>query len=87
MIYSFISDSVFFDSFFSPMRIVYVVSESQLEKIKKKQHQEDPKNNEASRKRLEPTYQARVKDLNERVHELQEEMKALDLSAKEKAKT
>ena len=65
------------DSFFSPMRTVYVVSDSQLEEIKRNQRQEELDNLEASRKRLEENYQSRVKILDERQHELQEELKAL----------
>ncbi len=75
------------------MRTVYVVSESQLEQIKRKQRQEELENLEASRKRLEETYQSRIKIIDEREHELQEELKGLaqaekktELSA-EKAQT
>ena len=66
------------------MRTVYVVSDSQLEEIKRKQHQEELDNIETSRKRLEENYQARVKVLEEREHELQEEIKALAPAKKEK---
>ncbi len=59
------------------MRTVYVVSDSQLEEIKLKQRQEELDNLEASRKRLEETYQSRIKVIDEREHELQEELKAL----------
>ena len=59
------------------MRTVYVVSDSQLEEIKNKQRQEELDNLEASRKRLEENYQSRIKILDERQHELQEELKAL----------
>ena len=59
------------------MRTVYVVSDSQLEEIKCKQRQEELDNLEASRKRLEETYHSRIKIIDERVHELQEELKAL----------
>ena len=59
------------------MRTVYVVSDSQLEEIKHKQRQEELDNLEASRKRLEENYQSRIKILDERQHELQEELKAL----------
>ena len=85
LMYSSLFDSVFADSFFSPMRTVYVVSDSQLEEIKRKQHQEELDNIETSRKRLEENYQARVKVLEEREHELQEEIKALAPAKKEKA--
>ena len=84
--YSSLFDAVFADSFFSPMRTVYVVSDSQLEEIKRNQRQEELDNIEASRKRLEESYQSRVKVLNEREHELQEEIKALAPAKKEKEK-
>ena len=83
--YSSLFDTVFADSFFSPMRTVYVVSDSQLEELKRKEHQEELENIENSRKRLEESYQARVKVLEEREHELQEELKALAPAKKEKA--
>ncbi len=75
--YTSLFDTVLFDSFFSPMRTVYVVSDSQLEEIKRKQRQEELDNLEASRKRLERNYQSRIKIIDEREHELQEELKAL----------
>ena len=85
--YSSLFDTIFADSFFTPMRTVYVVSNSQLEEIKRNQRQEELDNIEASRKRLEESYQSRVKVLEEREHELQEEIKALDPAKKEKAAT
>ena len=84
--YSSLFDAVFADSFFSPMRTVYVVSDRQLEEIKHKKREEELENIEASRKRLEETYQARIKVLNERENELQEEIKALAPAKKEKEK-
>ena len=91
--YTSLFDTLVADSFFSPMRTVYVVSDSQLEKIKHKQRQEELDNLEASRKRLEENYQSRIKILDERQHELQEELKALtpaekktELSAEETEK-
>jgi len=84
--YSSLFDAVFADSFFSPMRTVYVVSDSQLEEIKRNQREEELENIETSRKRLEESYQARVKVLDEREHELQEEIKALAPAKKEKEK-
>ena len=62
-----------------------MVSDSQLEEIKHKQRQEELDNLEASRKRLEENYQSRIKILDERQHELQEELKAL-VPAEKKAK-
>ena len=87
LMYSSLFDTVFADSFFTPMRTVYVVSDSQLEEIKRNQRQEELDNIEASRKRLEESYQSRVKVLDEREHELQEEIKALSPAKKEKAAT
>ena len=66
------------------MRTVYVVSDSQLEEIKLKQRQEELDNLEASRKRLEETYQSRIKIIDERENELQEELKALAPAAEKK---
>ena len=84
--YSSLFDAVFADSFFSPMRTVYVVSDSQLQEIKRNQREEELENIETSRKRLEESYQARVKVLDKREHELQEEIKALSPAKKEKEK-
>ena len=84
--YSSLFDAVFADSFYSPMRTVYVVSDSQLEEIKRNQREEELENIETSRKRLEESYQARIKVLDKREHELQEEIKALAPAKKEKEK-
>ena len=84
VMYSSLFDAVFADSFFSLMRTVYVVSDSQLEELKRKEHQDELDNIEASRKRLEESYQTRVKVLEEREHELQEELKAIAPVNKEK---
>mgnify|MGYP001308524587 CR=1 FL=1 len=84
--YSSLFDAVFADSFFSPMRTVYVVSDSQLEEIKRNQREEELENIEASRKRLEESYQAQVKVLDDREHELQDEIKALASAKKKKEK-
>ena len=84
--YSSLFDAVFADSFFSPIRTVYVVSDSQLEEIKRNQREEELENIETSRKRLEESYQARVKVLDNREHELQEEIKSLAPAKKEKDK-
>ena len=86
VMYSSLFDAVFADSFFSPMRSVYVVSDSQLEEIKRNQREEELENIETSRKRLEESYQARVKVLDKREHELQEEIKALAPANREQEK-
>ena len=54
-----------------------MVSDSQLEEIKRNQRQQELDDLEASRKRLEETYQSRIKIIDELVHELQEELKTL----------
>ena len=59
------------------MRTVYVISDIQLEELKRKQRQEELDNLEASRKKLEETYHSRIKIIDEREYELQEELKAL----------
>ena len=87
VMYSSLFDAVLADSFFSPMRTVYVVSDSQLEELKRNQRQEELDNIEASRKRLEENYQARVKVLADREVELKEEIKALSPAKKEKVST
>ncbi len=79
-------DAVFADSFFSPTRTVYVVSDSQLEEINRNHREEELENIEASRKRLEESYQARIKVLDDREQELQEEIKALASAKKKKEK-
>ena len=75
--YASLFDAFVDDSFLSPMRTVYVVSDSQLEEIKRNQRQQELDNLETSCKRLEETYQSRIKIIDEREHELQEELKAL----------
>ncbi len=75
--YTSLINSVFSDSFFSPIRTIYVVSDSQLEEVNRKQRQEELEKLEASRKQLEETYQARLKIIDGREHELQEELKSL----------
>ena len=85
LIYSSLFDAVFSDSFLSPMRTVYVVTDSQLEELKRKQHQDELDNIEASRKRLEESYQTRVKVLADLEVELKEEFKVLAPAKKEKA--
>ena len=84
LMYTSLLDTVFADSFFTPMRTVYVVSDSKLKEIKRNQREAELENIESSRKRLEESYQSRVKVLNEREHELQEEIKALSPAKKEK---
>ena len=86
LMYSSLFDTVFSDSFFTPHRTVYVVSDSQLEELKRNQHQEELDNIESSRKRLEANYQSRIKVLDERESELKEELKVLAPAAEEQEK-
>ncbi len=44
VMYSSLFDAVFVDSFFFPMRTVYVVSDSQLEENKRNQREEEHEN-------------------------------------------
>tara|TARA_Y100001968_G_scaffold95067_1_gene85348 strand:+ start:1008 stop:1178 length:171 start_codon:yes stop_codon:yes gene_type:complete len=53
-----------------------VVSDSQFEELKRNQRQEEIDNIEESRKRLEESYQARIKFLDELKKEIKEELKA-----------
>ena len=84
--YSSLFDTVFADSFYAPHRTVYVVSDSQLEVLKRNQHQDELDNIETSRKRLESNYQSRLKVLDERESELKEELKLLVPAAQDKEK-
>tara|TARA_Y100001968_G_scaffold202337_1_gene185811 strand:+ start:118 stop:378 length:261 start_codon:yes stop_codon:yes gene_type:complete len=84
--YTSLFDTFFSDSIFTPHRNVYVVSDSQLEELKKRQSQEELDNLAESRKRLEANYQSRIKILDEREHELQEELKTLAPARKEAVK-
>ena len=77
VMYTSLFDTFFSDSLIAPARTVYVVSDSQLEELKRNQRQEELDNIEDSRKRLEDSYQARIKVLDERQNELKEELKAL----------
>ncbi len=77
IIYSSIFESVLSDSFFTSPRTVYVVSDSQLEELKRTKNQAELEQIETSRKRLEANYQSRIKVLDEREHEVKEELKAL----------
>ncbi len=54
------------------MRTVYVVSDSQIQEIKRNQRKQEIENLKASRKRLKESYQARVNVLDERKHEPQD---------------
>ena len=86
LMYSSLFEAVFAESFLSPMRTVYVVSDIQLDEIKRNQRKEELVNIEASRKSLEESYQARVKVLDDRENELRKEIKGLAPAKKKKEK-
>ena len=75
--YTSLFDTFYSDSLISPPRTVYVVSDSQLEELRRNQRQEELDDIEDSRKRLEESYQARIKVLDERQNEIKKELKAL----------
>ena len=75
--YTSLFDTFFSDSLIGPTRKVFVVSDSQIEELKRNQRQEELVNIENSRKNLEESYQARIKVLDERQDELREKLKAL----------
>ena len=75
--YTSLFDTFFSDSLIAPTRTVYLVSDSQFEELKRNQRQEELDNIEDSRKRLEESYQARIKVLDERRNEIKEELKTL----------
>ena len=77
IMYRTLFDSVLLDSFSPQHKTVYVVSDSQLEELKRNQSQAELERIESSRKRLDENYQSRCKILDEREHELKEELKAL----------
>ncbi len=75
--YTSLFDTFFSDFLIAPSRTVYVVSDSQLEELKRNQRQKELDNIEDSRKRLEESYQACIKVLDERQNEIKEQLKAL----------
>ena len=74
--YTSIFDTFFSDSLIAPTRTVYVVSDSQLEELKRNQRQEELDEIEDTRKRLEESYKARIKVLDERQNDIKKELKA-----------
>tara|TARA_Y100001968_G_scaffold325899_1_gene367950 strand:+ start:943 stop:1203 length:261 start_codon:yes stop_codon:yes gene_type:complete len=80
-------DNSFAESIFPQMRTVYVVSDSQLEELKRRRNQEELDNLSESRKRLEANYQSHLKILDEREDELKKEIKAFGPECKERDKT
>ena len=77
VMYTSLFDTLFSDSLIAPTRTVYVVSDSQLEELKRNQRQEELDDIEDTRKKLEESYKARIKVLDERQNEIKKELKAL----------
>ena len=78
--YTSLFDTFFSDSLIAPTRTVYLVSDSQFEELKRNQRQEELDKIEDSRKKLEESYQARIKVLDECQNEIKEKLKALSPS-------
>ena len=76
--------AVFVDYFFYPIRTVYLVSNSQLEKIKQNQRKEELENIKDSLKSLGKYYQSQVKVPDEGKQELLEEFKVLTAAKRDK---
>ena len=68
----------------TPYRQVYVISDSEMKELKKKQHQEELDEITNQRKKLENAFKAQLKHLEEREKEIKKELKVLS-SAKSKA--
>ncbi len=77
VIYTSLFDTFFSDSLIAPTRTVYVVSDTQLEELKRNHRQEELDDIDDSRKSLEESYQARIKVLDERQNEIIKELNAL----------
>ena len=77
VMYTSLFDTFFSDSLIAPTRTLYVVSDSQLEELKRNQRQEELDDIEDTRKRLEESYKARIKVLDERQNEIKKELKVL----------
>ncbi len=84
--YTSLFDTFFSDSFFTPHRTIYVVPESQLEELKRKQNQKELDNLVESRKRLKTNYQSRIKIIDKRENKLKEQLKVLSPAKKEAVK-
>ena len=75
-------ESLIADSYIAPNRTLYVISDSQLDELKRKQRQGELDDIEASRQRLEESYRSRIKILDDRLSQLQEEHKPVTPSKK-----
>ena len=71
-------DSFIVKFFLTPIRTIYVISDSQLDEIRRTQRQGELDNLEVSRKRLEETYEPRIKIIAQREQELQDKLSKLE---------
>ena len=66
-----------FDSFFPSVRTVYVVSDSQLADLKKRQAEEELVSLNSQRESLDKAYAARVELIDARVQEVSQQIAAI----------
>ena len=73
-----------FDLFFNTpaYRHVYIISNSEKNKLQRSQHQDELKEIRHQKKRLDEAYKARIKHLDEREKELKTKLKAIGLAKK-----
>ena len=73
-----------FDLFFDTpaYRPVYVISDSEMKELQKKQHQDELEEILHQRERLEEAYKNQFKHLEEREKELRTELKAIEATKK-----
>ena len=73
-----------FDLFFNApaYRPVYVISDSEMKDLQRRQNQDELDEISHQKKRLEEAYKAQVKHLDEREKELKTELKALEPAKK-----
>ena len=77
--------SMFYLLFEAPSyRAVYVISDSEMNELKKNQHQEELDEIKTQRKRLEDAFKSQLKHLEEREKEVKNELKLLS-GSKQKA--
>tara|TARA_B100000575_G_scaffold259418_1_gene231654 strand:+ start:137 stop:367 length:231 start_codon:yes stop_codon:yes gene_type:complete len=71
---------LFFDTHaYSP---VYVISDSEMKKLQRTQNLDELKEIRHQKKRLEESYKAQIKHLNEREKELKTELKSIEPARK-----
>ena len=73
-----------FDLFFDTpaYRPIYVISDSEMKELQRTQNQDELEEIRHQKKRLEESYKAQVKHLDEREKELKTELKAIEATKK-----